>query len=262
MITQAELDALIAQGDSIREKLLTERAILRARIVSIDEALERHPVSAGRRWTEEKQRTVQLSSQEVGRPGQIINGQDIIHATARFYGLTVDRLKGPERLLSVAKARHVAMYLVRTITSESFPEIGRYFGARDHTTVISAVAKIKGQLETNQALHVEVTTLGNTIREAQAARPARCDSWRRVKKLSRAEEVAIGQKPFLVDEITLVCNGCRSERVFTLDKVMEKAEEVIEWLKTRATRCPYCPAATCDAKLRIKEEKKPEKVSP
>lgn len=40
-------------------------------------------------------------------------------------------------------ARHVAMYLARTLTRASYPELGRAFGNRHHTTVISAVASVE-----------------------------------------------------------------------------------------------------------------------
>jgi chromosomal replication initiation ATPase DnaA len=45
----------------------------------------------------------------------------------------------------VAFARHVAMYLCKQRLKCSFPELGRAFGNRDHTTVMSAVRKIEAQ---------------------------------------------------------------------------------------------------------------------
>ena len=43
----------------------------------------------------------------------------------------------------MARPRQVAMFLAKTLTSKSLPEIGRRFGGRDHTTVIHAVKKIE-----------------------------------------------------------------------------------------------------------------------
>mgnify|MGYP003314223877 FL=1 len=43
----------------------------------------------------------------------------------------------------IARPRQVAMFLAKTLTSKSLPEIGRRFGGRDHTTVIHAVKKIE-----------------------------------------------------------------------------------------------------------------------
>ena len=43
----------------------------------------------------------------------------------------------------VSRPRQVAMFLAKTLTSKSLPEIGRRFGGRDHTTVIHAVKRIE-----------------------------------------------------------------------------------------------------------------------
>jgi chromosomal replication initiator protein len=55
------------------------------------------------------------------------------------------------------------MYLAKTLTLRSLPEIGRRFGGRDHTTVLHAVRKISGErqqlTELNQQLHVLEQTL-------------------------------------------------------------------------------------------------------
>lgn len=52
-------------------------------------------------------------------------------------------LRGKDRHKSIAYARHVAMFVARRVTGESFPEIGRAFG-RDHTTVMAGVARVRG----------------------------------------------------------------------------------------------------------------------
>jgi hypothetical protein len=57
-------------------------------------------------------------------------------------------------------------------------------------------------------------------------------------------------KPFIVDEITLICKGCQGERVFPLAERIRSAKALITWMKTKATACP-CGAATCDVKARL-----------
>jgi hypothetical protein len=64
----------------------------------------------------------------------------------------------------------------------------------------------------------------------------------------------MGEKPMEIDQITLICNGCRSERVFYPDVPIVGAEQLIQWIKTKPTPCS-CGARTCDAKCRLKEEK-------
>ena len=52
-------------------------------------------------------------------------------------------LIGPKRVRSYARPRQVAMYLAKSLTARSLPEIGRRFGGRDHTTVIHGVRRIE-----------------------------------------------------------------------------------------------------------------------
>lgn len=61
-------------------------------------------------------------------------------------------MKGKNRNNSVNFPRQVAIYLCRTLTSESFPKIGSYFGGRNHSTIISACNKIEKELAKNDKL--------------------------------------------------------------------------------------------------------------
>ena len=63
-------------------------------------------------------------------------------ATARHYSLTLAELVGPRRHQGVVKPRQLAMWLARRLTGCSFPELGRAFGGRDHTTVLYACRKL------------------------------------------------------------------------------------------------------------------------
>ncbi|MFZ5861815.1 MAG: chromosomal replication initiator protein DnaA [Nitrospirota bacterium] len=64
----------------------------------------------------------------------------------RFQMKTAD-LKSKRRTKTVVYPRQLAMYLCRTLTDSSFPEIGREFGGKDHSTVIHAVRLIADQIE-------------------------------------------------------------------------------------------------------------------
>ncbi|MCB1368736.1 MAG: chromosomal replication initiator protein DnaA [Rhodobacteraceae bacterium] len=68
---------------------------------------------------------------------------EIIRKVADHYNLRLSDMLSPRRARSVARPRQVAMFLAKTLTSKSLPEIGRRFGGRDHTTVIHAVRKIE-----------------------------------------------------------------------------------------------------------------------
>ena len=68
---------------------------------------------------------------------------EIIRKVADHYNLRMTDLLSTRRTRTIARPRQVAMFLAKTLTSKSLPEIGRRFGGRDHTTVIHAVRKIE-----------------------------------------------------------------------------------------------------------------------
>jgi chromosomal replication initiator protein len=68
---------------------------------------------------------------------------DIQKAVCSHFRMTSADLLSKDRHKSVAFARQVAMYLCRQRLKSSFPELGRAFGNRDHTTVISAVKRVE-----------------------------------------------------------------------------------------------------------------------
>jgi chromosomal replication initiator protein len=72
-----------------------------------------------------------------------VSVEEIQRRVAEHYHIRLADLVGPKRLRSFARPRQVAMYLAKTMTSRSLPDIGRRFGGRDHTTVIHGVRKIE-----------------------------------------------------------------------------------------------------------------------
>ncbi|MEM9061671.1 MAG: chromosomal replication initiator protein DnaA [Pseudomonadota bacterium] len=68
---------------------------------------------------------------------------EIKRRVADYYSLRMNDLVSPRRARSVARPRQIAMFLCKSLTSKSLPEIGRGFGGRDHTTVIHAVRKVE-----------------------------------------------------------------------------------------------------------------------
>ncbi len=73
-------------------------------------------------------------------------------ATADYYGITVEAMKGKKRSNNIAYPRQIAMYLSRMLTDESLPAIGLAFGGRDHSTIIYAISKIEEDLKQNNQL--------------------------------------------------------------------------------------------------------------
>ncbi|MBU0553320.1 chromosomal replication initiator protein DnaA [Myxococcota bacterium] len=78
---------------------------------------------------------------------------------AEHFNVQVSDLCGARRMKAIAHPRALAMYLCRTHTRSSFPQIGRDFGGRDHSTVMAAVRRIAQELEKDEALKAELTKL-------------------------------------------------------------------------------------------------------
>lgn len=75
---------------------------------------------------------------------------DLIQKTvASFFEIQESDMKTKKRSRSVAYPRQLAMYLARDLTDHSLPDIGNFFGGRDHTTVLHACDKIGKELEVN-----------------------------------------------------------------------------------------------------------------
>ncbi|MCK0168873.1 chromosomal replication initiator protein DnaA [Jannaschia sp. S6380] len=68
---------------------------------------------------------------------------DIMKATCEHYALRMSDMTSARRSRTVARPRQMAMWLAKKLTPRSYPEIGRKFGNRDHTTVLYAVRKIE-----------------------------------------------------------------------------------------------------------------------
>lgn len=84
---------------------------------------------------------------------------EIIRKVADHYNLRMSDLLSARRARQVARPRQVAMYLSKTLTSKSLPDIGRRFGGRDHTTVIHAVRKIEELRKTDNQIAEDVELL-------------------------------------------------------------------------------------------------------
>lgn len=79
-------------------------------------------------------------------PGQRISIDAIQRTVVKHFRLRMTDLKGNKRHRAVVEPRMIAMYLCREMTEASFPEIGRAFGDRDHSTVINACKRVKWDL--------------------------------------------------------------------------------------------------------------------
>ncbi|MEO1102411.1 MAG: chromosomal replication initiator protein DnaA, partial [Pseudomonadota bacterium] len=96
-----------------------------------------------------------LRARETRRP----KIEDIQRVVSQHYGVSRQDLVSARRTRTIVQPRQIAMYLSKTLTPRSLPEIGRRFGNRDHTTVLHAVRKIDGLLEKEAQLAEDIETL-------------------------------------------------------------------------------------------------------
>ncbi|MBN1640236.1 MAG: chromosomal replication initiator protein DnaA [Anaerolineae bacterium] len=97
--------------------------------------------------------------QDIIEVPKTLSPEQVIKAVAGFYHVSEEDLCGRRRHQEIVRPRQVAMYLARTETQASLPEIGTAIGGRDHTTVIYGVEKIEGQLEEDPTLRREIIAI-------------------------------------------------------------------------------------------------------
>jgi chromosomal replication initiator protein len=76
--------------------------------------------------------------------------RDVERAVCQFFQITADALRSESRARSLAYPRMLAIYLARKHTGAAYSEIGRYFGGRNHSTVISAEKKVEKWLRAEE----------------------------------------------------------------------------------------------------------------
>ena len=84
---------------------------------------------------------------------------EIQKKVVEHYNIKLSDMHSPRRSRSVARPRQVAMYLAKSITTRSLPEIGRKFGGRDHTTVIHAIKTIEEIMVNDPSLAEDIELL-------------------------------------------------------------------------------------------------------
>ena len=90
--------------------------------------------------------------------------EDIQRRVAEVFTVRPQDLRAKTRIKAVAFPRQVAMYLTRQLTSDSYADIGRGFGGKDHTTVLHAVQKIEALLQEDPKFQKTIDHIITTIR--------------------------------------------------------------------------------------------------
>ena len=112
--------------------------------------------------------SVKRTIKDIVRIGVYVPSPDvIIEETARYYSITPEDVKGQKRSKNIAMARHMAIYLVRTLTNLSLNDVGAHFEDRNHSTVLSSVKKIEDLIQADKDIASTIRDITSNINARQ-----------------------------------------------------------------------------------------------
>lgn len=90
--------------------------------------------------------------------------ENIQKVVAEYYQIKIAEMKSPRRMKHLAVPRQIAMYLCKKLVAKaSYPDIGRKFGGKDHTTVIHACRKIEGLVGSDVGLRDQIASIEKSL---------------------------------------------------------------------------------------------------
>lgn len=89
--------------------------------------------------------------------------EDIQKKVCDYFNVKISDMLSERRSQVIAKPRQIAMFLCKTLTTKSLPEIGRKFGNRDHTTVMHSIKKIDDLLMSDRQVSNDVEILKRSL---------------------------------------------------------------------------------------------------
>ena len=95
----------------------------------------------------------------------VVTIQQIQKQVASTYKLTIEELISKNNARQISHPRQVAMYLCKHLTKHSYPEIGRAFGGKHHTTVMHSVEKIESLVTTDETLQRLISELSESLQK-------------------------------------------------------------------------------------------------
>lgn len=98
--------------------------------------------------------------------------EEIQKTVCGYYDVSLPDLLGPCRARCYARPRQIAMYLAKTLTPRSYPDIGHRFGDRDHTTIMHGYKKIHSLIESDAQIAHDVEQLIQMLRSGQTREAA------------------------------------------------------------------------------------------
>jgi len=166
---ELRLGILQAKADSLKQHVP----------VKVQEFLA-HKITSNVRELEGALNRIVAHADLVGRPVTIETAQELLRdllrandrrvtideiqrKVAEHFNMRVSDMHSERRARAVARPRQVAMFLAKSLTSRSLPEIGKKFGGRDHTTVMHAVKKVEELMASDHSFAEDIELLRRTL---------------------------------------------------------------------------------------------------
>lgn len=102
------------------------------------------------------QALVNLALADLLRRAERVGVEQVLDTVCRYYSVSAEALTSSSRKSTISQPRQVAMFLARTETDASLPQIGAQLGNRDHSTVLHGYEKIAGLVETDAQLRRDI----------------------------------------------------------------------------------------------------------
>jgi len=107
--------------------------------------------------------TEKVVSKVVALQPHVVTIGDVVNAVAEHFNLPERALMASNRSKEVSKARHVAIYLCKQLTSSSLSEIGFNMGRRTHATILHSISLIREQLEFDPVMRQQIAQLESAL---------------------------------------------------------------------------------------------------
>ena len=137
---------------------------IKSNVRELEGALNRiiaHTTLVGKQITLES--TIDVLADILRANNKLITIEDIQKKVSEHFSIKMSDMFSSRRSKSVVIPRQVAMYLSKELTNLSYPEIGRNFGGKDHTTIIHASKKIDKLLNESNSISEDVRLLKSIL---------------------------------------------------------------------------------------------------
>ena len=137
---------------------------IKSNVRELEGALNRiiaHTTLVGKKITLEN--TIDVLSDVLRANNKLVTIEDIQKKVSEHFSIKMSEMFSARRSKSVVIPRQIAMYLSKELTNLSYPEIGRNFGGKDHTTIIHASKKIDKLLNENSNISEDIRLLKSIL---------------------------------------------------------------------------------------------------